>query len=61
MTDQPQSQIQIDARDILTVLQQTHPEAVQSAVWQVRAMKAEEEREQLRARVAELEAPSPTE
>jgi hypothetical protein len=49
VTDQPQAQIQLDARDILTVLQRTHPEAVQSAIWQVRAEQAE-------ARVAELEA-----
>lgn len=50
MTDTPQEQpVEIDAGAVLGLLEQTHPDAVRAAVWQVRARMAEAERDQLKA------------
>jgi hypothetical protein len=53
MAQAQQEPVQIDAGAVLRHLEETHPDAVRAAVWQVRAEMAEAEVATLRAQAAE--------
>ena len=55
--------IELDARMVLQIIEQTHPDVVQAAMWQLRARIAEDQVEALTAALQQqaTQEPTPTE
>lgn len=51
--------VEIDARAVIRVLEQTHPDAVRAAMWQVRATLAEDRERVLQATLDRLSEKPP--
>lgn len=56
MTTDQTPAFRVDPDDVVKALRATHPDLVAAAEWKVAALRTKAERDQARARVAELEA-----